>query len=156
MPGQTVRKDVTLYTNVGFYGYVKDEANQAISGVKVSLIYAGYTRDIDYTDGNGRYDVFFVNPISSPTSVTLKFEKSYYHTITKAATGQLNQMVQKDATLTESILALIVAGETDNRFTHDAYNMYNTLIDHYSFTDNGIFLLTPHATDPISQKAQPK
>ncbi len=39
--------------------------------------------------------------------------------------------------------ALIVAGETDERFTRDAYGFYDTLIDHYGFTDENIYLITP-------------
>ncbi|MFX0065453.1 MAG: C13 family peptidase [Candidatus Hermodarchaeota archaeon] len=40
--------------------------------------------------------------------------------------------------------ALIVAGSNENRFTHDAFCIYNTLIDHYNFTDHQTYLLTHH------------
>ncbi|MFX1253169.1 MAG: C13 family peptidase [Promethearchaeota archaeon] len=42
--------------------------------------------------------------------------------------------------------ALVVAGSNENRFTHDAFGIYNTLIDHYNFTAYQTYLLTHHPT----------
>ncbi|MFX0090638.1 MAG: C13 family peptidase [Candidatus Hodarchaeota archaeon] len=42
--------------------------------------------------------------------------------------------------------SLIVAASAGQRFTHDAYTMYNTLIDHYDFSHNKIYFLAPDAS----------
>ena len=52
--------------------------------------------------------------------------------------------------------ALIVAGGDEQRFTHDAYNMYETLTMYYGFTYPNTFLLTPHATDSVSGQIVPR
>lgn len=53
-------------------------------------------------------------------------------------------------------MALVVAGSEEARFTHDALMMYNTLIDHYDFTANDIYLLTPHDYDSYSASSVPR
>ena len=46
--------------------------------------------------------------------------------------------------------ALIVAGAGEQRFTHDAHQMYNTLAIYYGFNPSNIYLLTPYDVDPVS------
>ena len=52
--------------------------------------------------------------------------------------------------------ALIVAGGDEQRFTHDAYNMFKTLTLYYGFYLPNVFLLTPHATDSVSGQTVPR
>lgn len=64
-------------------GTVKDASGSPISSVKVTLSISGVTKDTDYTDSNGLYDV--TCSVSAYTKVTLKYEKSGYNTYTTTA-----------------------------------------------------------------------
>ncbi|MFX0208983.1 MAG: hypothetical protein ACFFDT_23565 [Candidatus Hodarchaeota archaeon] len=58
---------------------------------------------------------------------------------------------------TRSYWALIVSGSADNWSDHDAFNMFNTLIDYYNgFTNDSIYLITYHTTDPVSGDPIPR
>ncbi len=52
--------------------------------------------------------------------------------------------------------ALIVAGQYDRRFTIDAFAMYMTLRNYYSYDADHIFLLTPRDTHPTSGNTVPR
>ncbi len=77
-----VSKAIAIYH---FYGYVREiDGTTPAVGVKVTLYKGGTTYDIDYTDGNGRYDVY-TDPLRTNLYVSLRFEKSGYITQVKGA-----------------------------------------------------------------------
>jgi hypothetical protein len=61
-------------------GTVKNTSGSPISGVKVTLKIGSSTKDTDYTDSSGRYDV--TCSVSRRTRVSLTFTKSGYKTYT--------------------------------------------------------------------------
>ncbi len=52
--------------------------------------------------------------------------------------------------------ALIVAGGDEQRFTHDAALLYNTLWMNYGYSSSDMILLTPHANDPVTGDPVPR
>ncbi|MHA2253468.1 MAG: carboxypeptidase regulatory-like domain-containing protein, partial [Candidatus Kariarchaeaceae archaeon] len=52
--------------------------------------------------------------------------------------------------------ALIVAGGDEQRFTHDASLLYNTLWMNYGYSSSDMILLTPHANDPVTGDPVPR
>ena len=118
-----------------FFGYIKDKNNHPIISASVKLY---NSNDVlissDSTGSSGFYEI----SASSFTNGYLKVEKTTFVTQTQSVTsGGTNNF-----NLYTSACALIVAGSSDERFNNDAYLLYNTLIDHYSYSASRIFLIT--------------
>jgi hypothetical protein len=125
-------------TDLVYNGYVKDTDGNAIKGAVVKLYSGNSYKGQDSTSSSGYYSI----TIQQISNANLKASKKGYVTQTKSVgdKGGKNNFNLK------GFWALIVGGETESRFTLDAVNMYNTLIDHYSFTESRIYLLTTDAT----------
>ncbi len=97
-----------------FYGYVKDvNTGEPISGVYVRLYKGSFIWDSDYTDSNGRYDVY-TDPVFSNTYVTLKFTKSDYlsKTLSKIAKPGYNIIVNVNLYPTTAKVTGVVGYDT--------------------------------------------
>lgn len=118
-----------------YTGYVKDRNGRAIANAKVTLFNNGMQSCIDYTDSNGYYCVGDIAVYDA------------YIRVEKTTWVSVNQGVSRiggtyNFNLYTSACALIVAGSDEQHFNRDAYLMYNTLIDHYSYKASRIYLIT--------------
>ena len=118
-----------------YTGYVRDRNGRAIVNAKVTLKINGVQYSYDYTDSNGYFSIGVYLPVNPTLEVTKTgWEKQTKTVSTMGGTYYFN--------LYSSSFALIVAGSTDNHFNRDAYVMYETLFQHYSFKESRMYLIT--------------
>ncbi|MHA1434164.1 MAG: carboxypeptidase regulatory-like domain-containing protein [Candidatus Heimdallarchaeota archaeon] len=125
-----------------FYGYVKACAGGSyISGVEVKIA-CGAVKT--YTTGvSGYYSITFTFSTSLARSFLITAKKTDISDFSESVVMNPGSLYKN---IYLSAWALIVGAETEERFTRDAFGMYNTLMDHYGFSDERIYLLTTRST----------
>ncbi len=118
-----------------YSGYILDRNNDIISSASVKLYNSGDTSlGDDTTSSSGFYEIV----VDYLANGYLKVEKTKWDTQTQSVTSGGTYNIN----LYTSACALIVAGSSDKNFNHDAHLMYNTLLDHYSYSADRVFLIT--------------
>jgi len=132
--------NVVLASNVlpTYTGYVKTTSGQPIANALVRLFSNDIQVCTDYTDSNGYYCVG--NEIVSYGYIRVEHDDYIPERKSVSDHGGYYDFILGVG------WALVVGGETEERFTRDAFGMYNTLIDHYGFTDERIYLITTRTT----------
>ena len=136
----TIYLEVFTYDYI-FYGHIRDaRTSQELSNAIVKITCG--SKLISYTtDNSGYYCIKFSYGTSGTRTFSLVASRSGYSTKTNTITRNYGYEYQHY--YLGLSWALVVAGETEERFTRDAFGMYNTLIDHYGLTDSRIYLITP-------------
>ena len=138
-----------IYLDVFTYDYIffgcirRADTSQALNNAVVKIT-CGSTTITDTTDNSGYYSIKFSYSTTGERTFNLVASRADYSTKTNTITR--NPGYEYQHYYLGVSWALIVAGETDERFTRDAFGMYNTLIDHYGFTADRIYLITPLTT----------
>lgn len=137
---QTIFLAVFTYDYI-FYGHIRDSTTSQELSDAIVEITCGSKIITDTTDNSGYYCIKFSFSTSGIRTFSLVANREGYRTKTNIINRNYGYELQHY--YLGACWALIVAGETDERFTRDALGMYNTLIDYYGFTDDRIYLITP-------------
>ncbi|MBN1329303.1 MAG: carboxypeptidase regulatory-like domain-containing protein [Candidatus Heimdallarchaeota archaeon] len=123
------------------YGYIKDKKGNPIEGCVITAFISGMQEGQNTTNEDGYYEID-LGLLMSTTYVSLHSEpENNFKNKVTGTTIYSGQDKLKNITL-EQFFALVIGGASENRFTIDANGMYQVLKDHYSFTDDNIWLLT--------------
>ncbi|MBN1328247.1 MAG: hypothetical protein JXA54_02125 [Candidatus Heimdallarchaeota archaeon] len=132
---------VTATNTSNVYGYVKDNKGNPIEGCDVTAFISGMQEGQSTTNEDGYYEID-LGLLMMTTYVSLHMEpESNFKDKVVGTTVYSGQDKLKNITL-EQFFALIVGGASDTRFNIISSGMYQTLVNHYNFNDDNIWLLT--------------
>ncbi len=136
--------DITSHSNGAIISgefTVKANANDNVAVTRVSFalgtINLGYDTDVQYEKSYDIMNADFSLQDGNYLLIAIAFDAAGNY-----AVDEVTVQVQNG----QEFLALVVGGETEERFTRNAFGFYNTLIDHYSFEAENIYLLTTRTT----------
>ena len=135
---------------------VPDQSGEALVRYKIDDTWS------DWMETDARGEITLKN--LAVGEYTIQVQRSGYEVLQKTAViSYIGELINMGALLQpyagDGVVehwAIIIAGQSDQRFTIDSYAMYYTLINYYGYDHDHIYYCAPRSIHPLSENTVPR